>query len=69
MALLFDQNLSHKLVAMLSDVFEGAEHVRSAGLSEADDRTVRAYAMARGLTIVTFDSDFAELAALLGTPP
>jgi predicted nuclease of predicted toxin-antitoxin system len=37
MKLLFDQNLSHRLVAALADVFPGSVHVRDVGLARAAD--------------------------------
>ena len=37
MKLLFDQNLSPKLVNRLSDLFPGSNHVQSAALDCADD--------------------------------
>jgi predicted nuclease of predicted toxin-antitoxin system len=42
--LLFDQNLSHKLVRRLSDLFPDSSHVREIGLKEADDPSVWEYA-------------------------
>jgi predicted nuclease of predicted toxin-antitoxin system len=38
-------------------------------LDRADDRTVWRYAADNGFCIVTLDSDFADLSALLGSPP
>jgi predicted nuclease of predicted toxin-antitoxin system len=37
MKLLFDQNLSHRLLTELGDLFPGSLHVRLLGLAEADD--------------------------------
>jgi predicted nuclease of predicted toxin-antitoxin system len=67
--LLFDQNLSYRLCRNLADVFPGSEQAASAGLAEADDISVWNYAGRNGLTVVTHDADFAELAALRGPPP
>lgn len=39
------------------------------GLWEAEDRNVWDYARAQGFTIVSQDVDFAEMAALSGSPP
>jgi predicted nuclease of predicted toxin-antitoxin system len=39
------------------------------GLSQVGDRLLWDYAKANGFTIVSQDVDFAELAALLGSPP
>lgn len=69
MKLLFDQNLSFRLVQQLADLFPGSAQVRLLGLAEADDQTVWTFAKAHGFTIVSQDSDFAELASLLGPPP
>jgi predicted nuclease of predicted toxin-antitoxin system len=38
--LLFDQNLSRRLVGWLSDVFPGSAHVASVGLDQATPRHV-----------------------------
>ena len=43
--ILFDQNLSHRLVSSLSDVFADAAHVRDFGLARADDELVWTFAM------------------------
>ena len=40
MKLLFDQNLSPKLVTRLADLFPGSLHVQSAGLDQADDEKI-----------------------------
>ncbi|MGE3305457.1 MAG: DUF5615 family PIN-like protein [Rhizobiaceae bacterium] len=69
MKLLFDQNLSYRLCRNLSDVFPGSEQVGRAGLAEADDSAIWKYASRAGLTIVTLDADFAEMAILRGSPP
>ena len=67
-SLLFDQNLSRRLPAMLAAEFPGSEHALLAGLDAADNQTVRAYAVAHGLTVVSKDSDFAQLSAFNGPP-
>ena len=57
MRLLFDQNLSHRLVAALA-----AEY-------PADDLAVWMYAAQNRLAIVSKDSDFQQRAMLYGHPP
>ena len=69
MRLLFDQNLSYRLCRALADVFPGSEQVTRDGLDYAGDAALWDYAQRGGLTIITHDSDFAELAALRGAPP
>ena len=69
MRLLFDENVSPRLVVGLSDVFSGSVHVRDAGLSRASDAAIWDYARNRGLTIVSKDSDFHQASFLRGSPP
>jgi predicted nuclease of predicted toxin-antitoxin system len=69
MKLLFDQNLSFKLCGRLADLFPDSNQVRLAGLEKADDRAIWEFARANGLTVVSQDSDFADMAALFGPPP
>ncbi|HEX3314475.1 MAG TPA: DUF5615 family PIN-like protein [Gemmataceae bacterium] len=69
MSLLFDQNLSQRLVAQLADVFPGSNQVVPVGLSGADDQTLWSFAATNGLAIVSKDADFQTLSASLGSPP
>jgi predicted nuclease of predicted toxin-antitoxin system len=69
MKLLFDENLSHRLVGQLAAEFPGSTHVRDAGLAAAADSAVWAYAAAHGFVIVSKDTDFQHRALLLGHPP
>jgi predicted nuclease of predicted toxin-antitoxin system len=67
--LLFDQNLSPRLVSLLADVFPGSSHVQSVGLERASDEAVWQFALAQNLTIVSKDSDFQERSQVAGTAP
>jgi predicted nuclease of predicted toxin-antitoxin system len=69
MKLLLDQNLSFKLCQQLAYLFPDSIQVRLVGLAEAADRVVWEYARSNGFILVSQDSDFAEMAALLGPPP
>lgn len=69
MKLLFDQNLSHRLLHSLADLFPDSRHVRAVGLGSADDESVWRYAAAKGCMIVSKDSDFHQLSFLRGHPP
>lgn len=69
MKLLFDQNLSYRLVGQLSTEFPGSAHVRDAGLATALDPDIWAYALAGGFVIVSKDIDFQQRALLYGHPP
>lgn len=66
---LFDQNLSHRLVGLLSDAFPGSAHVRGMGLSRADDERVWQAAIAGGYVLVSKDAEFHQRSALEGYPP
>jgi len=67
--LLFDQNLSHKLVSEVSDLFPGTDHVRNIGMKTASDAAIRKYATEHGFTVVTKDTDFHQHSFVFGTPP
>ncbi len=67
--LLFDQNLSPRLVDRLTDIYPGSIHVDGIGLPTAPDREVWEYARQNDYIIVTKDADFSELSLLLGFPP
>src|SRR5438045_7803257 len=69
MKLLFDQNLSPRLVGMLAAEFPGSEHVRNVGLAASPDPAIWAFAGANGFTIVSKDADFQQRALLFGHPP
>src|SRR6266516_2222554 len=69
MKLLFDQNLSFKLVQRLADLFPDSNQARLLGLDQADDRALWEHAKANGFALVSQDSDFADMAALHGPPP
>jgi predicted nuclease of predicted toxin-antitoxin system len=69
LSLLFDQNLSRRLPALLTAEFPGSEQVLTAGLAGEDDRAVWTYAAARGLAVVSKDADFQHLSLALGPPP
>lgn len=69
MKLLFDNNLSPRLVTRLSDLFADSIHVANLALERADDDDVWAHAEQHGLTIVTKDGDFNDLLVVRGFPP
>lgn len=62
MKLLFDAQLSPRLVEALEADFPGALHVATLGLDRAADATVFEHAARAGLLVVTKDADFFELA-------
>lgn len=69
MKLLFDENLSHRLVERLASVFPGSMHVDDLRLRGRPDKEIRDAARDHGALLVTKDSDFLELSLLYGAPP
>ncbi len=69
MKLLFDQNISPRLVSQIADLFPGSAHIRDFGLQRADDETVWNLARERDFIIVSKDSDFRQRSFLYGPPP
>ena len=69
MKLLFDENLSRKLVVRLAELYPESAHVAEADLLESPDREIGEFAKAGNFVIVSTDSDFYELATTIGPPP
>jgi len=67
--LLFDQNLSHRLVAILASVFPDSSHVRHFGLQSAADQVIWELAREQGFTVVSKDAEFHQRSFVLGFPP
>jgi len=67
--LLFDQNLSPRLIRALQDLYPDSLHVRDIGLEAVDDAVVWEYAAEHRFVIVSKDSDFHQRSFLLGHPP
>jgi predicted nuclease of predicted toxin-antitoxin system len=68
--LLFDANLSPRLVPRLSELFPGSIHVFNTNLVRyTPDEAIWEYARSGGYTIVTADSDFVQIAERRGVPP
>jgi predicted nuclease of predicted toxin-antitoxin system len=53
MKLLFDQNLSARLVVRLEDLFPQSVHVKTLGMTQSDDSSIWNYARDRGFTLVS----------------
>ncbi|WP_228061604.1 DUF5615 family PIN-like protein [[Phormidium] sp. LEGE 05292] len=69
MKLLFDHNLSPRLVNRLADIFPNSNHLFLLGFDQVPDREVWQYARDNNFIIVTKDSDFNEIVILRGFPP
>jgi len=69
MKLLYDQNLSYRLVKWLADLFPNSSHVSNHFLTRAGDGVIWEFARANGYTLVTKDADYRDMSLLRGHPP
>ena len=69
MKLLFDHNLSPRLVELLADIYPNSNHLYLMGLDQQSDHIVWEIAKTQGYIIVTKDADFNELLIIKGFPP
>jgi len=69
MKLLFDQNISFRLVKRIIDLFPDSKQVRELGLENSTDIEIFDFAKRNDFAIVTFDSDFCDLNIIKGFPP
>ena len=69
MKLLFDQNISFRIISKLNTAFSKCSQVRELGLENATDIEIWKYAKTNNYSIVTFDADFYDISNLLGHPP
>ena len=69
MKLLFDQNISYRLIKLIIDIFPESKQVRELGLENSSDIEIFEFAKRNEFAIVTFDSDFCDLNIIRGCPP
>ena len=69
MKLLFDQNISFRVLTIIESTFPEAKQVKNVGLENFKDAAIWEYAKENDYCIVTFDADFAEIASFKGCPP
>jgi len=69
MKLLFDQNISFRLIKRIIDLFPDSKQVRELGLENSTDLEIFDFAKRNDFAIVTFDSDFCDLNIIRGFPP
>jgi len=67
--LLFDENLSRGLVALLDDTFPESAHVIDCLPPSSLDFVIWEHARAHGFVIVSKDDDFNALSLVRGAPP
>ncbi|WP_293742613.1 DUF5615 family PIN-like protein [uncultured Pedobacter sp.] len=69
MKLLFDQNISFRIIKLIQFAFPQGEQIRKLNLENKSDKEIWTFAGQNGFTIVTFDADFYEFSNLYGHPP
>lgn len=69
MKLLFDQNLSYRIIKKILNSFPDSKHISEVKLTNSDDKAIWYYAQKENFIIVTHDSDFDDLFLLNGFPP
>jgi predicted nuclease of predicted toxin-antitoxin system len=67
--LLFDEQLSEELLALLDDLFPDSLHVRILGAGGSGDQRVWQLAREHDCVLVTKDEDFHRLSVMQGVPP
>ncbi len=69
MKLLFDQNISFRILSKIEDIYPEDQQVRELELEDSTDKQIWQYANQNNYTIVTFDADFFDMSNLYGHPP
>lgn len=69
MKLLFDQNISFRILKILNNDFPESAQVREQRLEGKAYLEIWHFAKSNGYTIVTFDADFYDFSNLYGHPP
>lgn len=69
MNLLFDQNISFRILKLIAHKFPGARQVRELKLENSSDFDIWSYAQKNNFCIVTFDSDFIDISNLRKNSP
>jgi predicted nuclease of predicted toxin-antitoxin system len=67
--LLYDENLSPRLVQALAGEYPDSAHVRDVGLRGSPDSSVWDFAQAHGFAIASKDTDFRDRSIVEGPPP
>lgn len=69
MKLLFDENLSSRLVTLLAESYPGSQQVETIGLRGQSDEQIWEHARGHDFIIVSKDNDFRQRSFLHGPPP
>jgi len=69
MKLLLDENISYRVVKILSDYFDEVIHIKKLTNERLTDKEIWNECRKSGYSILTYDSDFRDLATYFGHPP
>jgi len=69
MTLLFDENISYRILKKIQDDLPGCLHVTGIKPALKNDFEIFQFAKKHGYVIVTYDEDFYELQLMNGFPP
>ncbi|QTE24168.1 DUF5615 family PIN-like protein [Polaribacter cellanae] len=69
MKLLFDQNISFRILKQIDSYYPNSKQVRVLNLENASDSKKWEFAKENDFVIVTFDADFSDIANIKGNPP
>jgi predicted nuclease of predicted toxin-antitoxin system len=67
--LLFDENLSDRILSRILDLYADSSHVKQLDLMHTDDAVIWHFARENGFTIVSKDADFHQRSLTYGHPP
>jgi predicted nuclease of predicted toxin-antitoxin system len=67
--LLLDENLSHRVLSKIADLYPGSSHIKDHSLIKADDEAIWTFAKQNDFAIVSKDSDFHQRSLVRGHPP
>lgn len=69
MKLLFDQNISLRIIGLIEEIFPESNQVQLVELNGETDMNIWNFAKENDYTIVTYDADFYDLSVIKGFPP
>jgi predicted nuclease of predicted toxin-antitoxin system len=67
--LLFDQNISFRIISKIINIFPEAAQVRQLNIENYSDIEIWDFAKNNDYTIITFDADFFDISSIKGHPP
>ncbi len=69
MKLLFDENISYRILKKAESQFPGSKHISDFSRQRFKDSQIFELALKEGFCIVSYDEDFFEIQLLKGFPP